>query len=372
MRPRVSLRVLLSLVLGSWGAEAVQVGSRCGVGVACRARPLRLSTSEQPVWEGQPTAETDTSAAAGVPIPFRPLDRQEVVDRLDAVPVFSVVNSDQMMLPSRPANDSALSCTFYLDLADARLALASASELNPGMALSLAVTPLGTAFALSEWQQPPPALDDDDADTAARQGVAQILRETISGSPPPAPSAAASTSASTSASAEIRLRLQANQAEIDAVRHLLAASPTPPLLARRNKLEGAIPLFGSDEIRFAPRKEEGRGAEEGAEEGAEDGAAVEEDYLLPLFLRREDLLSAWVASGGAAETPPPIQATDLRTLAWQMECDSDRNWRPILLVAPDESIAIVEQMQQKPTAAAPTPSLSKADALGLIFGSSEV
>ena len=83
MRPRVSLRVLLSLVLGSWGAEAVQVGSRCGVGVACRARPLRLSTSEQPVWEGQPTAETDTSAAAGVPIPFRPLDRQEVVDRLD-------------------------------------------------------------------------------------------------------------------------------------------------------------------------------------------------------------------------------------------------------------------------------------------------
>ena len=79
MRPRVSLRVLLSLVLGSWGAEAVQVGSRCGVGVACRARPLRLSTSEQPVWEGQPTAETDTSAAAGVPIPFRPLDRQEVV-----------------------------------------------------------------------------------------------------------------------------------------------------------------------------------------------------------------------------------------------------------------------------------------------------
>ena len=261
MRPRVSLRVLLSLVLGSWGAEAVQVGSRCGVGVACRARPLRLSTSEQPVWEGQPTAETDTSAAAGVPIPFRPLDRQEVVDRLDAVPVFSVVNSDQMMLPSRPANDSALSCTFYLDLADARLALASASELNPGMALSLAVTPLGTAFALSEWQQPPPALDDDDADTAARQGVAQILRETISGSPPPAPSAAASTSASTSASAEIRLRLQANQAEIDAVRHLLAASPTPPLLARRNKLEGAIPLFGSDEIRFAPRKEEGRGAE---------------------------------------------------------------------------------------------------------------
>ena len=55
-----------------------------------------------------------------------------------------------------------------------------------------------------------------------------------------------------------------------------------------------------------------------------------------------------------------------------MECDSDRNWRPILLVAPDESIAIVEQMQQKPTAAAPTPSLSKADALGLIFGSSEV
>lgn len=352
---------LLLLATCGW-ARGVQPSVRCGVGRSCRMRPLRLMASEQPVWEGQPTKDMDTPAA-GVPIPFRPLDRQEVVDRLDAVPVFSVVNSKQMMLPTRD-EDSSLSCVFYLDLKEAKSALRSAELLNPGVELSLSVTPLGTAFALCEWQQAPPAPDEVTEATAGagRQGVAQVLREAIAGSPsPPVQTVEPPPS---SGAPEIVLRMQANQAELEAVRQVLAAAPTPALLSRRNRKEGALPLFGSDSIRFAPTKAQ-------AEE-----AQSEDDYMLPLFLRREDLFNAWLASGGAADSPPEVQVTDLRTLVWQMECDSERNWRPIILVAPDESIELVDQMQQQQqqagaAATAGLPSLSKADALGLIFGSSQ-
>lgn len=170
MASRLSLLVLAT---SGW-ARGVQLSMRVDMGASYRARPLEMMASEQPVWEGQPTKDVDTPAA-GVPMPFRPLDKQEVVDRLDAAPVFSVVNSKQMMLPTR-GEDSSLSCVFYLDLKEAKSALRSAELLNPGIDLSLAVTPLGTAYALCEWQQVPPAPEEvtEVTEAASRQGVAQV------------------------------------------------------------------------------------------------------------------------------------------------------------------------------------------------------
>jgi hypothetical protein len=85
----------------------------------------------------------------------------------------------------------------------------------------------------------------------------------------------------------------------------------PPLLRRRNQVSGALPLFGSDQIRFA------------ADEGAGAGSTS-----LPLFFKRDDLRAAWLASGGKADAMPPVQVTDLRTLAWQMQYDISQDWRP--------------------------------------------
>lgn len=66
---------------------------------------------------------------------------------------------------------------------------------------------------------------------------------------------------------------------------------------------------------------------------------------MPLFFRREDVLTAWTSSGGCDETPPPIQVTDLRTVAYLMQFDATQNWRPLLLVAPEDSIDFVKQQQ---------------------------
>ena len=46
--------------------------------------------------------------------------------------------------------------TFYVDLAEARAALAQLRDLNPSLELRIGITPLGTAFALSEgWNGDP-------------------------------------------------------------------------------------------------------------------------------------------------------------------------------------------------------------------------
>ena len=96
---------------------------------------------------------------------------------------------------------------------------------------------------------------------------------------------------------------------------------------------------------------------------------------MPLFFRRQDLASAWVASGGDIEKdPPPVQVTDLRTLAWQMKFDRTTDWRPMTFVAADDAIAFVEAQQEGQAATKSEgrgkgkPKLSRADNQGLIFG----
>ena len=44
---------------------------------------------------------------------------------------------------------------------------------------------------------------------------------------------------------------------------------------------------------------------------------------------------------------PPVQVTDLRTLAYQMQYDTTRDWRPTLLVAPEAGVEFVRQQQQE-------------------------
>lgn len=89
---------------------------------------------------------------------FPPLSKQEVVALLDSVPVFHIVNEDGRIVGTSDENgDEAV--RWWADVDEANSALVVAQLKSPEMPLRLSVTPLGTAFALSEkWQETPSKL----------------------------------------------------------------------------------------------------------------------------------------------------------------------------------------------------------------------
>jgi hypothetical protein len=292
-------------------------------------------------------------SAPPVPVPFRPLDQQEIVDKLDAVPVFSVVNRNREMFPDQ-AEDGELCCRFYLDIDVAKRKLADVQSANPGLPLSLAVTPLGTAYALGEWL---PVMGSASAPSSRRGGLADILSGTsgaigddddmgsVDGDGP---------------RIDVELRIVADAAEVEAVSGLLEQAPPPALVRRRNRIAGPVPLFGSDELRFMTRAGVGAGAAAPSLNEEDSKGTDGSDTLTPLFLRRSDYLAAWLASGGTDDTLPAAQVSDLRTLVWQMECESAYNWRQVVLVAPQRSIDFaVEMERQREAAGIPAPQTPK-------------
>ena len=291
---------------------------------ASRSRPLVASVEDAEQALGSAAA---SSVQTTVPVPFLPLTEQEIVDKLNAVPVFSVVNRERQMVPQPAGEAGELACTFYLDLEEAANALQRLEEANPQVALQLAPTPLGTAFALCEWQR-------GEADGGGADGAAAT---------------------------PVGLRLQASQSEVASVAEVLASTPAPPLLKRRDGQQGALPLFGSDALRFRAS------AAEGAADADGDGGADGGGTLLPLFLRRSDLRAAWLASGGGDADMPEVQVTDLRTLAWQMQVDGAQDWRPLLFVAPQPSIDYVQRAQENADDDGDAPPLTRNDVMGLLF-----
>ena len=294
--------------------------------------------------------------SADVPVALRPLQRQEIVDKLDGVPVFSVVNRQTQQVVPTAAENGVLCCYFHVDVDEAAASLAKLQARNPTLELALTATPLGTAYALCEWERQASQEDEeedeealgfaDDDDYEGDSDAPKIelrlqapLHLRASAPPrlrlyasPPCLCAPAPPRLRTSASPRLctdaplhrctSILLQAARAEVEVATPLLAEAPVPPLLRRRNQVSGALPLFGSDQIRFA------------ADEGAGAGSTS-----LPLFFKRDDLRAAWLASGGKAEAMPPVQVTDLRTLAWQMQYDVSQDWRP-------------QRVQMKPPSAA--------------------
>ena len=153
---------------------------------------------------------------------------------------------------------------------------------------------------------------------------------------------------------DVIVRLQPSQAELDGVRKTLGFS----------KDEGfgdqPIPLFGSDELNFE------------IPQGPENPSGGE---MTPLFFGVSDFRAAWAASGQPADRLPGLQLTDLRTLAYNMEHDTSKDWGPILLIAPEASIEFVKGQEEE---AAPkgeeeepkadVPDLTAEDVQALLFG----
>ena len=308
------------------------------------------------------------------PVGLRTLSRQDILDKLNGVPTFSITNDAGQML-SAPDENAVPTCTFYLEIADAQAALAELRATNPRAAMDIAVVPLGTAFALGEWQEQPDNLrgeplsevwpDSDYADGSEwNDNVADDSDDFVDDA----------TVLGGSEASEYDVRLQAARTEMESVRGVLRKAPVPPLLRRRNAREGPIPLFGSDELRFQLPSEAdpAAGRTDASEEESESGREEEAPALLPLFFRREDLLAAWCASGGTLEQLPAVQVTDLRTIAWQMQFDTSQDWKPMLFVAPEPAIEFVKQQQEADAQGLREQrrqaTLSNSDVQGLVFG----
>lgn len=126
--------------------------------------------------------------------PLLRLEKDEVIARLNAVPVFGVSNGASQLMSTEDAETGVPVITFYLDVDEARTSLAAASAANPGVDVQLMVAPLGRAFAMRQ------------------EGVS--------------------------------VRLQPSQAEYNGVRQNLGFSDEDASSAQ------LVPLFYSDELKF--------------------------------------------------------------------------------------------------------------------------
>ena len=75
------------------------------------------------------------------------LDKQEVMGRLSAVPVFGVANGAGQLMSTVDAETGDSVVVFYLDVAEAQASLAAEAAADPTADLRLKVAPLATAFA---------------------------------------------------------------------------------------------------------------------------------------------------------------------------------------------------------------------------------
>ena len=131
----------------------------------------------------------------------RKLTKQQVVNLLNAIPTFNIVTEDEQMVTSLDANGKESIC-WYLDPNEAMSALMTMQAIHASTTLHLAVTSLGTAYALSEgW-------------------VASLSK--------------------------VPLRVQGSQQVVRAVADSLGADT----LAEHNKASGCgvVPIFSSDDL----------------------------------------------------------------------------------------------------------------------------
>lgn len=109
--------------------------------------------------------------------PPAPLTKQEVINLLDTIPTFNIVDSDNRIVGT-PDEEGEICIRFWSDIDEANSALVLAQTLRgDSTTLSLACTPLGTSFAYAEgWQDTPATMPLKlHASRAVVAGVAEEL-----------------------------------------------------------------------------------------------------------------------------------------------------------------------------------------------------
>ena len=93
------------------------------------------------------------SRASRITCPAICLDKQEVADKLNEVPVFAVADAASQPMAAPDAESGIPVITFHLDILEAQKSLAAYAAANPGTDARLMIVPLGSAYSAMSAQQ---------------------------------------------------------------------------------------------------------------------------------------------------------------------------------------------------------------------------
>jgi len=241
-------------------------------------RPLRIRGGEA---DNAPPSPSLTEKVA--------LSKEEIIRKLNNVPVFCVLNADDGVVGTRAPDGDKPVCTWFADSAEARAVLEIMQKANPEIAgLHLGVHGLGNAFTMCNgW-------GDEDGPTMGE------LKHTGDG---PAP--------------KVSMRLQANRGLLKQV---------APQLEGILKGDGVdpgswlLPIFLCEQLQSA--------------------------QIFPVFLDPADVAKTWVAAGRDKETvPQDLKCMDLRTFIAMMQ-KPDNPWRLVQFIGSQGAIELAVEQQQ--------------------------
>lgn len=301
----MQLRLILLLALASCLHAATLMAPRYR-----RVSPLRirggflddLDENEEELTEDEPAPEPAVPAVAAadgsvkVP-PNRALSRREIVEKLNEVPVFCIVNEDGGVVGMRPQTESGeagkAAVCWFTDALEARALLEAAQKSAPEATLRLACHGMGSVFtqcggwgagAEGEGTSPPSAAVNGESVDLKLQGSHKLVQDT---------------------SPQLR-----------------------ELLAQQGLDAGCwqLPIFMCKELQSV--------------------------QVVPVFLHPADLSATWMKAGGTEENlPKNLAMMDVRMLVKEMQLATSP-WELIHFVNSPEAIKLSQELAKanKPTA----------------------
>lgn len=233
------------------------------------------------------------SGADGSGIVQRKLTRQEITEKLNAIPTFCIMNDEGGVVGMRSKGDSTTSCLWYTDAAEAQAFLKIASDANPDAGLRLGCHGLGAVFSrCGGWTGNP--LDEPEPAATAPGG------ETI------------------------HLKVMGSHKLVEEV-----APRLRDLLTSQGLDAGTwqLPVFMCTELSTRT--------------------------IIPVFLHPHDLAATWVAAGREeAAIPEDLKVMDVRSLVNQMATE-DNAWQLMQFVPSNEAVDLANTLQSRSGGAPP-------------------
>ena len=235
-------------------------------------------------------APASSSSGSKLPIPpSKALTKEEIVDKLNAIPVFCILNKENGVVGMRAVDDDAPSCCWFTDALEARALLEATMKSNPEAGLHMGCHGLGAVFTrCGGWPtgEEPAGYEMPKAQPTSETGETVLLK--LKGQH--------------GLTKEVQPRLQ----------ELLKGSGIDPGCWQ-------LPVFFCDELQSRS--------------------------IVPVFLSPQDLATTWVKAGRTEDSiPENLTLMDIRMLVAQMQTDSSP-WSLIQFVGSMESVKLAQEVQ---------------------------